>query len=102
MIGQNECIFKQFLMIKKQWYLPDGTTDVNPKEEGMGIMHSSFCSRDFGYGMPLSNVQLDIVNRYIEGKYYLDEVRVHFLRSNKGDLLELTTVVRSDFKYYDS
>ena len=44
MIGQDECIFKQFLLVKKQWYLPDGTTSVNPKGEGMGIMLSSFCS----------------------------------------------------------
>ena len=44
MLGQDECIFKQYLQVKKQWYLPDGTTSVNPKGEGMGIMLSSFCS----------------------------------------------------------
>ena len=33
MIGQDECAFKQFLLVKKQWYLPDGATSLNPKDE---------------------------------------------------------------------
>ena len=73
MIGQDECIFKQFLIVRKQWVLPDGTAALNPKDEGMGIMLSSFCSRDFGYGFKLNPLQLAIVNRYREGKDYLDE-----------------------------
>ena len=56
-----------------QWHLPDGTTAINPKEEGMGIMLSSFCSRDFGYGFDLSDAQLAIVNRFREGKECLDD-----------------------------
>ena len=73
MIGQDECIFKQYLLIKKQWVLPDGTTAVNPKEEGMRIMLSSFCSCDFGYGFKLSAEQLAIVNQFRNGKEYIDE-----------------------------
>ena len=45
----------------------------NPKEEGMGITLSSFCSCDFGYKFELSNVQLVFVNRFREGKEYLDD-----------------------------
>ena len=73
MIGQDKCIFKQYLLVKKQWVLPDGTTAGNPKEEDMGIMLSSFCSRDFGYGFKLSVEQLAIVNQYRDGKDYIDE-----------------------------
>ena len=74
MIGQDECIFKQFLIVKKQWtFLPDGTAAANPKDEGMGIMLSSFVSRDFGYGYPLSAQQLATVNEYREGKQYKDK-----------------------------
>ena len=73
MIGQDECIFKQYLLVKKQWILPDGQTAANPKEEGMGIMISSFCLRDFGYGFKLNSQQLAIINNYREGKNYIDE-----------------------------
>ena len=83
MIGQDKCIFKQYLLVKKQWVLPDGTTAVNPKEEGMGIMLSSFCSRDFGYGFKLSAEQLAIVNRFREGKDYIDEEAALEILKNK-------------------
>ena len=73
MIGQDKCIFKQFLLVKKQWILPDGTAAINPKDESMDNMISSFCSHDFGYVFKLSTKQLLIVNCYREGKHYIDE-----------------------------
>ena len=73
MIGQDEYIYKQFLLVRKQWTLPDGTTAINPKDEGMGIMLSSFVSRDFGYGFKLTPSQLKTVNEYRRGKQYIDE-----------------------------
>ena len=51
MIGQDEAIFKQFLISAKQWNLPDGTCAPNPKDEGQGVMLSIFVSQDFGYGL---------------------------------------------------
>ena len=68
MIGQDECIFKQFLIVGKQWCLPDGSTAVNPKEEGMGIMLSAFVSRDFGYGFDFDPAQLAVINEYRKDK----------------------------------
>lgn len=62
MIGQDKCIFKQFLFSHKHWALPDDTTPPMPKEEGQGVMLSSFVSREFGYGFTLSQAQLDHVN----------------------------------------
>ena len=29
--GQDEAIYRQFLLTLKQWYMPDGTTTTNPK-----------------------------------------------------------------------
>ena len=72
MIGQDECIFKQFLFTHKYWALSDGTTPPMPKEEGQGVMLSSFCSREFGYGFPLTQAQLDHINEYRKGQHYLD------------------------------
>jgi hypothetical protein len=52
--GQDECIFKQYSFSKKSWTLPDGTKTLIPKDEGQGVMLSSFMSREFGYGFELS------------------------------------------------
>ena len=67
MFGQDECIFKQFLFSHKQWVLPDGTTPPMPKDEGQGVMLSSFVSCEFGYGMDLSSSQLVHINEYRKG-----------------------------------
>ena len=78
--GQDESIFKQYTLSSKQWALPDGTTAPNPKEDGHGVMLSSFVSRDFGYGLNLTQGQLNEVNNYREGKNYLDRdaaIEVH-------------------------
>ena len=37
-IGQDESIFKQFVISKSKWYLPDGTTNPDPKTEGDGVL----------------------------------------------------------------
>ena len=73
-IGQDESVFKQFSLTKKQWYLPDGTSVPNPKSEGDGVMYSAFVSRDFGFGHNLSDAQLQVVNKYWRNNnLYLDE-----------------------------
>jgi hypothetical protein len=74
--GQDECIFKQYNMSKKGWTAPDGRKALVPKDEGQGVMVSSFVSREFGYGMSLSGDDLDKVNRArTKGvrRYYKDE-----------------------------
>ncbi len=74
-IGQDECIFKQFLMSNGKWYLPDGSSKADPKNDGCGIMISAFTSRDFGFGHPLTPQQLQLINQYrsFEGREYLDK-----------------------------
>ena len=63
-IGQDESIFRQFTLTTKQWTLPNGACAPNPKEEGQGVMLSSFVSRDFGYGFDLTTAQLTQVNNF--------------------------------------
>ena len=71
--GQDECIFKQYQFNNKQWYLPDGTCQILPKDEGLGIMYSSFVSRDFGYGLDLTPDDMMKVNKKRESEKYCNE-----------------------------
>ena len=65
-LGQDECIFKQYLFSKGSWVLPDGTKQLLPKEEGQGVMLSSFCCHELGYGYPVLNYILKQVNKIHE------------------------------------
>ena len=71
-LGQDECIFKQYIFTNGVWVLPDGTRELVPKDEGHGVMLSSLCSRELGYGFELSKAILDEVNIKREGKHYSD------------------------------
>jgi hypothetical protein len=66
--GQNESIFKQYKCSKSAWCIPDGQFAVIPKDEGHGLMVSTFISRDFGFGMSLTKEQLDSINIERRGK----------------------------------
>jgi hypothetical protein len=70
--GQDECVFKQFLFTGKAWTCGDGQRPVIPKDEGLGAMTSAFVSREFGFGMKLSDKELEMVNAYRLGKNYSD------------------------------
>jgi hypothetical protein len=70
--GQDESIFKQYSFSTSSWTCPDGTKQLIPKDDGTGLMLSSFISREFGYGMELTKDQLEIVNAYRKGKHYSD------------------------------
>ena len=62
MIGQDECIYKQFLLNNMHWVAGDGTAPLLPKDEGQGIMFSAFVSRDFGFGYSLSAEEIKAIN----------------------------------------
>ena len=79
-VGQDECIFKQYLFSKGFWTHADGTKQLIPKEEGQGIMVSSFCCRELGFGCPISASVLDAINAQRENQNYCDEkagIEVH-------------------------
>jgi hypothetical protein len=76
LFGQDECIFKQYNLSSKSWTNPDGVRALRPKDEGQGVMVSSFISREFGFGLKLNASQLDRINRYrsrTQQAHYKDE-----------------------------
>ena len=95
LIGQDESIFKQYTLSPKQWNLPDGSSAPNPKDDGHGVMLSSFVSRDFGYGHDLTTTQLEQVNDFRKGKVYLDvEAAMHVHGKKEKDELTTSPFVR--------
>ena len=72
-IGQDECIFKQFLMLKKAWMSKSGRFRVRPKDDGSGMMISAFQSREFSFGFPLFNKYKNKINEFRRGKKYVDK-----------------------------
>ena len=58
MLGHDECIFKQYQFTNKGWVSDNGTQEILPKDEGMGVMISAFQSREFGFGWSLTNEDL--------------------------------------------
>ena len=71
--GQDEAIFKQFIFSKGVWILPDGRKQLVPKDDGQGVMISSFISRELGYNYQLSNYAKDEINKLRDGKHYSDK-----------------------------
>jgi hypothetical protein len=60
--GHDEFIYKQFLITGKTWIGPGGERNIVPKDDGLGVMVSAFQSREFGFGVVLSEEQLKEVN----------------------------------------
>ena len=71
-VGQDESVFSQYLLGSKTWVGPKGQRPLLPKSEGDGYMLSAFVSRDFGFGRPLTNSELQAINATRLGKQYLD------------------------------
>ena len=62
-LGQDECIAKQYLFTQKTWHGSNGEQALIPKDEGFGLMISAFISHEFGFGMlDLMTGQLQRVN----------------------------------------
>ena len=64
MLGQDEVIFKQFIMNLNEWRGRKGEMPTKPKDEGQGLMGSGVNSREFGYGWKLSAAELEVVNAF--------------------------------------
>ena len=82
--GQDECIFKQYIFTKKSWMGPEGQTAMVPKEEGHGLMMSSFVSRDYGFNMQLTPEKLKLVNTTRKGEQYKDVEAATLKRGNSS------------------
>jgi hypothetical protein len=94
--GQDEAIMKQHCFTTKAWTAPSGQKAITPKDEGMGVMISAFLSREFGFGLKLSQEQLQKVNLARRGTKCSDEVAAKETRggnANKQPLTESRFVV---------
>jgi len=99
-VGHDECIFKQYLITTKAWTLPTGQSQLVPKDEGSGVMISAFQSREFGFGHPLNQQQLQAINELRRGKTYVDKEAAERLKGNirKTDLKNNNPLVY-EFEY---
>ena len=72
-LGHDEAIMKQYLLTNKHCTDPNGEKAISPKDEGLRIMISAFQCHEFGFGMMITDEELATINRYHEGKEYLDK-----------------------------
>jgi hypothetical protein len=91
-IGQDECIFKQFTLTTKSLTDPDGTHSLLPKDDGQGVIVSSFVCRELGFGYKPNPQELSLVNtkrKIGSRKKYANEDATIELNgtSNKVDLV---------------
>ena len=61
-IGQDECVVKQYSFSSKTWEGKDGEKKLLPKSDGYSLMMSAFCSRCFGLGLNVTEQQLEEIN----------------------------------------
>ena len=71
--GQDEAIFKQFLLPSKMWTGPSGERPLLPKDEGSGLMISSLICREHGLIRELDINLLTQVNHSRLHSKYADE-----------------------------
>jgi hypothetical protein len=91
--------FKQFIMTNKSWVGPNGETFPVPKDEGQGVIISAFQSRVFGFGMALGKEELEEVNKYREGKFYIDEEAAMATRQSEQKRPLTTSPFTQEFEY---
>jgi hypothetical protein len=70
--GQDESVFNQFLLKSRQWVGPQGQRPLLPKTDGLSLMLSAFQSRETGFGVHISRLQLDEINDTRRGQNYVD------------------------------
>ena len=71
-IGQDESVFSQFQFPSMSWVGPNQERALLPKSHGEMLMISAFASRDTGFGMPMTDQELEIVNASRQGTHYID------------------------------
>ena len=70
---QDESIYSQFLLgNRQQWVGPQGQRPLLPKTDGLSLMISAFQSRETGFGVDISQMQMEEINESHRGKTYID------------------------------
>ena len=72
--GQDEFVFSQLSFNGMQWVGPSGKRSILPKNDGMGVMVSAFQSREFGWGMEITDQQMVRINQRQIQQDYFDKV----------------------------
>jgi hypothetical protein len=70
--GQDESVFNQFLLKPRQWVGPLGQRPLLPKKDGMSLMLSAIQSREIGFGVEISRIQMEEINETRCGQNYVD------------------------------
>jgi hypothetical protein len=99
LFGHDECIFRQYSFSIKTWKAPSGQQTLIPKDEGRGIMISAFQSREFGFGMNLTQDQLDRVNEYRHEKLYFEAESAKQVRGTAKKMPLKTSPFVVEFEY---
>jgi len=66
--GQDESIYKPFQMAKKTWTI-DGYQSTRKKNDGAGLMKSVFVDEVRGFGLPMMEDEVKLVNVHRRRKY---------------------------------
>ena len=72
-IGQDKCVFFQYLVSNRNWVGSKGERALLPKSDGDGKMVSAFQSRLTGFGRQMSEEELKQVNDQHTNTTYWDE-----------------------------
>jgi hypothetical protein len=82
-------------MDRPKWY---GQISLIPKDDGIGMMISAFQSRKFGFGLMLTQHDINKVNEHRIGKKYYDEKAA---MEKRGSLFKKPlTISDNPFVYY--
>ena len=71
-LEHDEAIAKQCSFATKSWTTPDGEKGLMPKDEGCGIMASTFAFRKLGFSMKITATELNRAIAYRDGKNHQD------------------------------
>jgi hypothetical protein len=100
--GQDEVIFKQYLLTLKHWIGREEDRPLVPKDEGQGVMLSVFQSRERGFGFgfgELTAEELALVNCCRNGQHYRDEAAAKLINLTpaKPDLKDNPFYVKFEY-----
>jgi hypothetical protein len=93
--GQDESVYSQFLFGNRQWVGPQGQHPLLPKTDGFSLMLSALQSRETGFGVSVSRIQLDEINEARRSQNYVDvdaAIAIHGTAA-KNDLKDSPFVV---------
>ena len=74
LVGQDECVFTQYLLGSRMWTGPKGERPLFLKSEDYSIMLSAFQSRTFGFGCEITEEQMATINdKVCENKHTCEQ-----------------------------